>query len=112
MLSIQQVKANLNGFRVSPVTKIAAGVTTLIASFSGLVQAVNASYTPVYTPVPMATPVAAISDYIAIGIDLITAMLNVSVTNFLTMLMIGVSLVVIGFGLVTSLFRRGKRRGR
>lgn len=112
MLSIQQLKTNLNGFKVSAPTKAIAGAVTVISFLSGLVQAANASYTPVYTPIPFATPTANVPDILAFLMDVLQGCLNVVAANWMTFVMFMLCIVLIIWGAIVGLFRRGRRRGR
>lgn len=94
------------------MTRVILGLLVLAAVLSMAVMPVSASYTPAYTPIAFGCVTAQIPDQIAISGDVFVQTLNIVVSNWLTMMEIVLSIFLVAWGCVTSLFRRGKRRGR
>lgn len=108
--SIREIKASMpSSFHIpkSLMPAVAAFVAVIL-----LGAPAQAAYTPAYTPVPFGCVTAQVPDQIAIIGDVFTMVLNICVSNWITMMMIVIFIFLVAWGAVTGLFRRGKRRGR
>lgn len=108
----QSVHTRVKTLTNTPSAKMFGTFALAMLALTLIVGYCSAAYTPAYTPVPFGCVTAQIPDQVAIVGDIFTMMLNVVVSNWLTMMMIVVSIMLVAWGAITGLFRRGKRRGR
>lgn len=102
-----------------PVTKPAKTLkgmfAALIASFVallGLSSPVSAAYSASQSPVALSNLTDQVPDVIAMNGDIFIWALNLVVDHPLLFVMFMLSVMLIVFGAITGLFRRGKKRGR
>lgn len=84
----------------------------VLVSLVALVFPAAATYTPSQTNVALGCVTAMAPDLIAMNGDIFIWALNLAVTHPLLLVMLFLSIMMIVFGAIVSLFRRGRKRGR
>ena len=99
----------------TPVTrmgKVFAALALCVGSLFGICQPAAAAYTSTQSPVALSCLTTQAPDLLAMNGDFFVWALNLCVQHPLLLAMFFLAVMMIVFGAITGLFRRGKRRGR